>query len=78
MRSSRSSRATRRNARSGVSVSSDVGEEDDVSHYSPPRTPVEVSVPASADECVTNPDLDAVVSRLTAKFRRCRLHFVIV
>ncbi|KHJ39905.1 Pao retrotransposon peptidase [Trichuris suis] len=62
MRSSRSSRATRRNARFGVSVSSDVAEEDDLGHYSPPRSPVEVSVPAIADGCVTNPDLDAVAN----------------
>ncbi|KFD46436.1 hypothetical protein M513_12701 [Trichuris suis] len=56
------SRVTRRNARSGVSVSSDVAEEDDLGHCSPPRSPVEVSVPARADGCVTNPDLDAVAN----------------
>ncbi|KFD66213.1 LOW QUALITY PROTEIN: hypothetical protein M514_10250 [Trichuris suis] len=66
MPSSRSSRASRRNTQSGVSVSSDVAEED-LGHYSPPRSPVDVSVPASADECVTNPGLDAVASRLTSQ-----------
>ncbi|KFD47099.1 hypothetical protein M513_12009 [Trichuris suis] len=42
------SRVTRRNARSGVSVSSDVAEEDDLGHCSPPRSPVETAATCAA------------------------------